>query len=454
MASLLKNETYHELNDLHLKKANSDWLINQEARYAVFQIYLKPNVSSRPFAAQLLDHNDLLGPNCKSKHYREDCLTAHPVPPHLDAIDIAAWTFFWALSLTMIQRNVIYRFINTCIPHQALLHRLFPQIHLSPMCVQNIITEFLWPTVSIQDIKHFLLFLDFYTIRYSQKPRAPSHVVVFITLANIWKAHYRWVFNQQTVLPSSTLSSIRLGIQKMIDEDQVYSQLYSKDDYNSSIPDSNCYHKQVCVKLFESDNSNKLTFVLAHQPIVLHQKNLPSGVSVNPQLTLPPAALQRISLNLRNETLTKHRASSTHTLLTHCRPTICIDPILWLPMTQGERSRCLRWRLGWLPSGHSTFCPLHPDRSLTKSHAIKCLQMHRRLMTPETITDPLSFLLNLLPTRRPKSPSKAIPWNIRWPAICTILFELDYLQHSKIPPSPPINLGQRLLNWFPSPPST
>jgi len=165
-------------------------------------------------------------------------------------------------------------------------------------------------------------------------------------------------------------------------------------------------------------------------------------------------SIQRMSLNRRNEALTKHRASSTHSLLTHCRPTVCIDPILWLPMTQGERSRCLRWRLGWLPSGYSTVCPLHPDHSLTKSHAIKCLQMHRRLMMPETITDPLSFLLNLLPTRRPKSPSKAIPWNIRWPAICTILFELDYLQHSKIPPSPPINLGQRLLNWFPSPPST
>ncbi|EPB80951.1 hypothetical protein HMPREF1544_12357, partial [Mucor circinelloides 1006PhL] len=121
-------------------------------------------------------------------------------------------------------------------------------IHLSPMCAvcsayvnscdhflfscapkalvwQNTITEFLWPTVSIQDIKHSLLSLDFYTIRYSQKPRAPSHVVVFITLANIWKAHYRWVFNQQTVLPSSILSSIRLDIQKMTDEDQVHSQL-------------------------------------------------------------------------------------------------------------------------------------------------------------------------------------------------------------------------------------
>ncbi|KAG1322996.1 hypothetical protein G6F62_009919 [Rhizopus arrhizus] len=38
MASLLKNETYHEMNDLHLKKANSDWLTNQEARYAVSQM--------------------------------------------------------------------------------------------------------------------------------------------------------------------------------------------------------------------------------------------------------------------------------------------------------------------------------------------------------------------------------------------------------------------------------
>lgn len=39
MESLLKNETYHEMNDLHLKKANSDWLTNQEARYAVSQMF-------------------------------------------------------------------------------------------------------------------------------------------------------------------------------------------------------------------------------------------------------------------------------------------------------------------------------------------------------------------------------------------------------------------------------
>ncbi|CEP19753.1 hypothetical protein [Parasitella parasitica] len=140
-------------------------------------------------------------------------------------------------------------------------------------------------------------------------------------------------------------------------------------------------------------------------------------------------SIRQMSLKLRNETLARHRAAPSHTLLTHCRPTVCIDPILWLPMTQCERSRCLRWRLGWLPSDYSTVCPLHPNRSLTKSHAIQCLRMHHRLMMLETIDDPLSFLLNLLPTRRPKPTSKGTPWTIRWPATCTILFELDFLQH-------------------------
>ncbi|KAI8969927.1 hypothetical protein BDF20DRAFT_802430, partial [Mycotypha africana] len=40
-------------------------------------------------------------------------------------------------------------------------------------------------------------------------------------------------------------------------------------------------------------------------------------------------------------------------LLSACRTSISLDPILWLPMTSEERNRCLRWRLGWLPGGHS-----------------------------------------------------------------------------------------------------
>ncbi|KAI8641252.1 hypothetical protein BD408DRAFT_346403, partial [Parasitella parasitica] len=59
-----------------------------------------------------------------------------------------------------------------------------------------------------------------------------------------------------------------------------------------------------------------------------------------------------------------------------------------------------------LPSGNSTFCPLHTNRSLPKTHAIQCLRMHRRQMMPEVIKEPLLFLLS-------------------WPTICTTLFELD-----------------------------
>ncbi|KAG1124899.1 hypothetical protein G6F42_009198 [Rhizopus arrhizus] len=119
-------------------------------------------------------------------------------------------------------------------------------------------------------------------------------------------------------------------------------------------------------------------------------------------------------------------------------------------MSKSERSRCIRWRLGWLPGGRYKSCPRHPGQSFTKAHTIHCLQMHRRLMMPETISDPLSFLLNMLPTKKHRSPNTTLSWTIRWPTICRILYELDYLYHAKIPPTPPTHLGQRLLEWLPS----
>ncbi|ORE23500.1 hypothetical protein BCV71DRAFT_269671 [Rhizopus microsporus] len=79
--------------------------------------------------------------------------------------------------------------------------------------------------------------------------------------------------------------------------------------------------------------------------------------------------------------------------------------------------------------------------------------MHRRLMMPQTIPDPLSFLLNMLPIRKSRPPNAVLSWTIRWPTICRVLYELDYLYHAKLPPTPPIHLGQRLLEWFSSPSS-
>ncbi|KAG1089154.1 hypothetical protein G6F40_013358 [Rhizopus arrhizus] len=114
-------------------------------------------------------------------------------------------------------------------------------------------------------------------------------------------------------------------------------------------------------------------------------------------------------------------------------------------MSPAERSRLVRWRLGWLPGGVPKPCIYHPNDLFTRSHSIRCLHMHRRLQMPFTEPDPLSFLLNKLPakkqqygiaSRRP-DPHRFSAWKIRWPNICQILFELDYLHHGKIPPPPP-----------------
>ncbi|KAG0780743.1 hypothetical protein G6F29_012320 [Rhizopus arrhizus] len=134
-------------------------------------------------------------------------------------------------------------------------------------------------------------------------------------------------------------------------------------------------------------------------------------------------------------------------LLSSYRPTITLDPILWLPMTHEERSRCLRWRLGWLPGGAPKPCPRHPNNNLSRRHAISCLNTHRRLCMPETIADPISFLLNMLPTRAFVPSSIALSWTWRWPVICSILHELDQLQHyTTIPCKTPH--GQKLIEWL------
>lgn len=138
-------------------------------------------------------------------------------------------------------------------------------------------------------------------------------------------------------------------------------------------------------------------------------------------------------------------------LLSSCRPAQVIDPILWLPMTHIERSRLIRWRLGWLHGGLPKPCIYHPSELLTRKHAIRCLHMHRRLQMPHSIADPSSFLLNQLPMLKRRSPptqrDRYTVWFTRWPVICQILYELDYLQHEKIAPDCPI-LRTALVSWL------
>ena len=66
---------------------------------------------------------------------------------------------------------------------------------------------------------------------------------------------------------------------------------------------------------------------------------------------------------------------------------------------------------------------------------------------PSIIEDPLSFLLNLLPTKFSRLSRTATPWILHWPTICSILFELDHLCHPIDTCTRPPH-RQILLNWL------
>jgi hypothetical protein len=83
----------------------------------------------------------------------------------------------------------------------------------------------LWPTTSIGDIKEAFLSLDFSYLWYCQVNGIDSYKILLISLSQIWLAHMRFVFNQVPISHAAILASIRINIQKMIDEDQCLSLL-------------------------------------------------------------------------------------------------------------------------------------------------------------------------------------------------------------------------------------
>ncbi|CEP12669.1 hypothetical protein [Parasitella parasitica] len=182
-----------------------------------------------------------------TKTFRQACATAL-VPSHLRAINGHAWKSFWSLALTMVQRNVLYRFISNSIPHKSLLHRVFTDLHPSPLCTicsistetsvhflfhcppkatvwRAIIFEFLWPTVSIQDIITAITSLDFHNIKYCQRSEVSAPIIVILTLANIWRAHFRTVFDATPFEAQTIIANIRADVIRRINEDQVHSTI-------------------------------------------------------------------------------------------------------------------------------------------------------------------------------------------------------------------------------------
>jgi hypothetical protein len=142
-------------------------------------------------------------------------------------------------------------------------------------------------------------------------------------------------------------------------------------------------------------------------------------------------------------------------LLSACRPSLGVDPILTLPMTTWERSRLLRWKMGWLPARPIACRCGHPHAS--RQHLLVCLDVANRLRVPHDSTpNPLDFVINQLPkVKLPPSSEKQkqhslYRWSNWWPMVCAIMLEMDMicLPDSEFSDKTSDTDGLTLLNWL------
>ncbi|KAI9358063.1 hypothetical protein BD770DRAFT_472428 [Pilaira anomala] len=134
------------------------------------------------------------------------------------------------------------------IPNRAFLFRIFPEKFTSPSCTicgleiettkhmlfdcppksfvwKNIIFEFLWPTVTIPDIITALSYMNFQDIRYVQKSGSTAQMIVYITLANIWKGHFRSSFDSTPFLGPTIFLQTKKDIASRLEEGLIHSKL-------------------------------------------------------------------------------------------------------------------------------------------------------------------------------------------------------------------------------------
>ncbi|KAI7896348.1 uncharacterized protein EV154DRAFT_402200, partial [Mucor mucedo] len=121
-------------------------------------------------------------------------------------------------------------------------------------------------------------------------------------------------------------------------------------------------------------------------------------------------------------------------LLKACRPYIGVDPILQLPMTTFERSRLLRWRMGWL-SARRVPCSRCDHHHASRNHLVDCLRVAEKFnIAPTSSPNPLDYIINQLPKWSILSPSIKRQqthayhrWLFWWPILSDIMLEIDQI---------------------------
>jgi hypothetical protein len=126
----------------------------------------------------------------------------------------------------------------------------------------------------------------------------------------------------------------------------------------------------------------------------------------------------------RQELFDAHLTSTDQVLIRACRPVLKVDPIMYLPASRADRSRLIRWRMGWLP-GKPKPCPCSLGDHTSRRHLLECpnipADLWLSLPVPPGSVHRLDYVLSQLPL----SPKQQCPRY--WVDLCTILWHIDQL---------------------------
>ena len=148
-------------------------------------------------------------------------------------------------------------------------------------------------------------------------------------------------------------------------------------------------------------------------------------------LALPspaPATSAKFRSFLRSYRQDKHDlflSTTDQVLIRACGPLLGVDPVLFVPCSRTDRSRLVRWRLGWLP-GRPEPCICNRDLT-TRDHFIDCEAILTSFWMdlPDRPPDihPIDFAISSLPS------SRSAPCPLWWPALLSILRCVDVACH-------------------------
>ncbi|KAI8096035.1 hypothetical protein BDF21DRAFT_314635, partial [Thamnidium elegans] len=118
---------------------------------------------------------------------------------------------------------------------------------------------------------------------------------------------------------------------------------------------------------------------------------------------------------------------SKQTYLGLCNSELRNDPVMFIPMSNYERSRVLRWKMGWLPGKPQVCRNCNSNNRTTRTHLTTCLRIHNKLNMSIIYISPIDEVLNHLPRYTITNNWKKNYWRRVWPIVCELLFKIEQL---------------------------